>query len=69
MTEWKDVLPVVISQFSGKGDGATTVFLEFLKVLAEELTEGRKISLSVRSASTTVYSLASPNQLYTMIRV
>ncbi|KAF2672583.1 ARM repeat-containing protein [Microthyrium microscopicum] len=46
MTEWKDVLPVVIAKFSGKGDGATTVFLEFLKVLAEELTEGRKIHLS-----------------------
>lgn len=54
MLEWKDVLPVVISHFSGKGDGATACFLEFLKVLAEELTEGRKISLSVRSDPTLV---------------
>jgi transportin-3 len=54
MTEWKDVLPILISTFSGKGDGATSCFLEFLKVLAEELTEARKINLSVRSDSTSV---------------
>ena|ERR1700753_1511936 len=51
MTEWKDVLPLTISTFSGKGDGATACFLEFLKVLEEEITEGRKINLSVRSTS------------------
>lgn len=54
MTEWHDVLPTVINTFSGKGDGATACFLEFLKVLAEELNEGRKINLSVRSVSTPV---------------
>jgi transportin-3 len=48
MTEWTDVLPTVLDTFSGKGDGATACFLEFLKVLAEELNEGRKINLSVR---------------------
>jgi transportin-3 len=47
MLEWKDVLPKVISTFSGKGDGATACFLEFLNILAEELTEGRKITLTV----------------------
>jgi transportin-3 len=52
MVEWDDVLPLAMSTFSGKGEGATACFLEFLKVLAEELTEGRKISLSVRSTST-----------------
>jgi transportin-3 len=52
MVEWDNVLPLVMSTFSGKGEGATACFLEFLKVLAEELTEGRKISLSVRSIST-----------------
>jgi transportin-3 len=51
MTEWKDVLPLVISTFSGKGNGATACFLEFLKVLSEEITEGRKINLSVRATS------------------
>jgi transportin-3 len=48
MIEWKDVLPMVISTFLGKGQGATACFLEFLKVLSEEITEGRKINLSVR---------------------
>jgi transportin-3 len=47
MTEWKDVLPTVINTFSGKGPGATACFLEFLNILAEEVTEGRKIALTV----------------------
>lgn len=45
MTEWKDVLQVVGSTL---GNQAGDCVLEFLKVLPEEVTEGRKINLSVR---------------------
>ena len=50
MTEWKDVLAVVGSNL---GRGAEDCVLEFLRVLPEEVTEGRKINLSVRAADTT----------------
>lgn len=45
MTEWKDVLQVVGSTL---GMQAGDCILEFLKVLPEEVIEGRKINLSVR---------------------
>ena len=44
MIEWKDVLQVVGSNL---GNQAGDCVLEFLKVLPEEVTEGRKINLSV----------------------
>ena len=50
MTEWKDVLAVIGSSL---GNGAENCVLEFLRVLPEEVTEGRKINLSVRAADTT----------------
>lgn len=46
MTGWKDVLSTVGSAL---GSTAGDCVLEFLKVLPEEVTEGRKINLSVRS--------------------
>lgn len=46
MTSWKDVLATVGSTL---GSNAGDCVLEFLKVLPEEVTEGRKINLSVRS--------------------
>jgi transportin-3 len=48
MTEWKDVLPLVISTFGAKDQASLACILEFLRVLAEEVTEGRKINLTVR---------------------
>ena len=69
MTEWKNVLSVVISTFSGKGDGATACFLEFLRVLAEELMEGRKINLSVCSASTSISHWRHPTNYPSLIQV
>lgn len=45
MTSWKDVLVTVGSAL---GDKAGDCVLEFLKILPEEVTEGRKINLSVR---------------------
>lgn len=47
MTAWKDVLATVGSAL---GDQAGDCVLEFLKILPEEVTEGRKINLTVCSA-------------------
>lgn len=44
MTTWKDVLATVGSSL---GHNAGDCVLEFLKILPEEVTEGRKINLSV----------------------
>jgi hypothetical protein len=46
MTEWKDVLPMVISTL-GNDTESHACILDFLKVLPEEVTEGRKINLTV----------------------
>lgn len=46
MIEWKDVIPLVATTLSVDPAGSL-VLLEFLTVLPEEVTEGRKISLSV----------------------
>ncbi|OTB05452.1 hypothetical protein M426DRAFT_319720 [Hypoxylon sp. CI-4A] len=45
MQEWKDVLPLVVSSL---GDDVTShaCILDFLRVLPEEVTEGRKITLT-----------------------
>ena len=45
MTEWKNVLQDVGSTL---GMQSGDCILEFLRVLPEEVTEGRKINLSVR---------------------
>ena len=51
MIEWKDVLSLVVSTL---GTDATTLpcVLDFLRVLPEEVTHGRKINLTVRSVET-----------------
>lgn len=46
MTGWKDVLATVGSAL---GSNAGDCVLEFLRILPEEVTEGRKINLSVCS--------------------
>lgn len=48
MLEWKDVLVTVGSAL---GSSAGDCVLEFLKILPEEVTEGRKINLSVCSVN------------------
>ena len=60
MTEWKDVLQLVTSTLGGQ---AGDCILEFLKVLPEEVTEGRKINLSVRSLEASRYSFVAENLL------
>lgn len=47
MTEWKDVLQLVGSTLGSNGGDCV---LDFLRVLPEEVTEGRKINLSVCTA-------------------
>jgi hypothetical protein len=48
MTQWKDVLVTVGNTLGGT---AGDCVLEFLRILPEEVTEGRKINLSVRLIS------------------
>jgi hypothetical protein len=46
MQSWKDVLPTVVSTL-GNDVASHACILDFLRVLPEEVTEGRKITLSV----------------------
>ena len=48
MTEWKDVLPDVVNAL-GTDPATLPCVLDFLRVLPEEVTHGRKIALTVRS--------------------
>ncbi|TVY54947.1 Uncharacterized protein LCER1_G002268 [Lachnellula cervina] len=45
MTGWKDVVPLVVSTLGNNADSYACI-LDFLKVLPEEVTEGRKINLT-----------------------
>ena len=57
MLEWKNVLQLVGSTL---GSSAGDCVLEFLRVLPEEVTEGRKINLTVRPAETPSTSRDTP---------
>lgn len=46
MLEWKDVLPLVVSSL-GEQPESHACILDFLRVLPEEVTEGRRTNLSV----------------------
>lgn len=48
MTEWKDVLADVVAAL-GSDPATLPCVLDFLRVLPEEVTHGRKIALTVRS--------------------
>ncbi|KAF4630566.1 hypothetical protein G7Y89_g7573 [Cudoniella acicularis] len=45
MTGWKDVVPMVVSSLGNNAESHACI-LDFLKVLPEEVTEGRKINLT-----------------------
>jgi transportin-3 len=45
--EWKDVLPLVVTTL-GTDPATLPCVLDFLRVLPEEVTHGRKINLTVR---------------------
>lgn len=50
MTSWKDVIQTVGSAVGSAPDGGDCM-LDFLRVLPEEVTEGRKINMTVRSTT------------------
>jgi len=58
MKGWKDVLPTVLSTL-GNDVASHACILDFLRVLPEEVTEGRKITLSVRGTRNTGLALVS----------
>ncbi|KAI9870626.1 MAG: Nuclear import receptor, partial [Pleopsidium flavum] len=58
MTEWKDVLQLVGSTL---GSDAGDCILEFLRVLPEEVTEGRKINLTEEELSDRTRELLEEN--------
>lgn len=57
MSSWKNVIAMVGSAVGSSQDGLDAL-LDFLRILPEEVTEGRKINLSVRS--TTQRSIFNP---------
>lgn len=50
LTSWKDVLRTVGTAVGSSSDGGDCL-LDFLRILPEEVTEGRKINLSVCSTA------------------
>ena len=53
MTGWKDVMPMVISALGNTPESHACI-LDFLKVLPEEVTQGRKINLTVCGPKDTI---------------
>ncbi|OBT45639.1 hypothetical protein VE00_03515 [Pseudogymnoascus sp. WSF 3629] len=60
MTEWKDVVAMVVSTL-GTDAASHACMLEFLRVLPEEVTEGRKITLSEEELSQRTQELLGNN--------
>lgn len=73
MKDWDDVLPSVVQSLSDSPESHACI-LDFLRVLPEEVTEGRKITLSVcgcydsirQSTPTTFYR---PDAVYCQMEV
>lgn len=64
MIEWKDVLQLVGSTLGNSGGDCV---LEFLRVLPEEVTDGRKINLTVCGAETSPACGQIPSALHARI--
>lgn len=60
MIEWKDVLPTVIRALGDDVDSHACI-LDFLRVLPEEVTEGRKITLSEEELADRTQELLGDN--------
>ncbi|KAI2607600.1 ARM repeat-containing protein [Hypoxylon fragiforme] len=60
MQEWKDVLPVVVSSLGNEIESHGCI-LDFLRVLPEEVTEGRKITLTDEELSHRTTELLEQN--------
>jgi C4-type Zn-finger protein len=59
MTEWKNVVPMVVETL-GTDEASHACMLEFLRVLPEEVTEGRKITLTVCGPKSTSLMASAP---------
>ena len=53
MTAWKDVIPLIVSSLGNDAESHACI-LDFLKVLPEEVTGGRKINLTVCGPKITI---------------
>lgn len=60
MKEWKDVLPMVVSSLGNQAESHAAI-LDFLRILPEEVTEGRKITLSEEDLNMRTIELLSDN--------
>ncbi|KAI5918622.1 exportin 1-like protein [Camillea tinctor] len=60
MKDWKDVLPVVVSSLGNDVESHACI-LDFLRVLPEEVTEGRKITLTEDELSQRTTELLGDN--------
>ncbi|KAK1498034.1 exportin 1-like protein [Colletotrichum tamarilloi] len=60
MTAWKDVLPTVVSSLGDSVESHAAI-LDFLRVLPEEVTEGRKITLTEEELSERTKELLGDN--------
>lgn len=64
MKDWNDVLPSVVQSLSDSPESHACI-LDFLRVLPEEVTEGRKITLSVCGMMRTFdMALSTPKNRY-----
>ncbi|RYP71443.1 hypothetical protein DL771_004810 [Monosporascus sp. 5C6A] len=60
MKDWKDVLPVVVSALGNDVESHACI-LDFLRILPEEVTEGRKITLTEEELSQRTTELLGDN--------
>ncbi|KAI1334809.1 exportin 1-like protein [Xylariaceae sp. FL0016] len=60
MMDWKDVLPLVVSSLGDQVESHACI-LDFLRVLPEEVTEGRKITLTEEELSQRTAELLGDN--------
>ncbi|KAK7757723.1 Nuclear import receptor [Diatrype stigma] len=60
MKDWKDVLPLVVSSLGNEAESHACI-LDFLRVLPEEVTEGRKITLTEEELSQRTSELLADN--------
>jgi hypothetical protein len=67
MTEWKNVVGSIVEALGGDA-GSLACVLEFLRVLPEEVTEGRKINLTVRGSTETKLWASAPPPLSERVR-
>ncbi len=71
MKEWKNVVQSVVTTLGSDAESHACI-LEFLRVLPEEVTEGRKITLTVRGPNdTSLWASESTLRLreYTRVKV